>query len=57
LQDLETHGITVALVTHAPDVAEYASRIVVVKDGNILSDERRAPKTAALAPRSGALSS
>jgi putative ABC transport system ATP-binding protein len=57
LQDLETHGITVALVTHAPDVAEYASRIVVVKDGNILSDERRAAKTAALAPRPGALSS
>ena len=47
LQELGTHGITVALVTHAPDVAEFASRIVVVKDGNILSDERRAPKMAA----------
>jgi putative ABC transport system ATP-binding protein len=47
LQELETHGITVALVTHAPDIAEFASRIVVVKDGNILSDERREPKRAA----------
>jgi putative ABC transport system ATP-binding protein len=46
LQELEAQGITVALVTHAPDVAEFASRIVVVKDGNILSDERRAPKRA-----------
>jgi putative ABC transport system ATP-binding protein len=46
LQELESQGITVALVTHAPDVAEYASRIVVVKDGNILSDERRTRKRA-----------
>jgi putative ABC transport system ATP-binding protein len=57
LQELEAQGITVALVTHAPDVAEYASRIVVVKDGNILSDERRAPKTAALAPQAGGTAS
>jgi putative ABC transport system ATP-binding protein len=46
LQELEGQGITVALVTHAPDVAEFASRTVVVKDGNILSDERRARKLA-----------
>ncbi len=51
LQELEAQGITVALVTHAPDVAEFASRIVVVKDGNILSDERRVPKAAEPAPR------
>jgi len=52
LQELETQGITVALVTHAPDVAEFASRLVVVKDGNILSDEkhtRRAARPAAQA--------
>jgi putative ABC transport system ATP-binding protein len=54
LQELGTQGITVALVTHAPDVAEYASRVVVVKDGNILSDETRAPKRAfATAPSEG----
>jgi putative ABC transport system ATP-binding protein len=46
LQELETQGITVALVTHAPDVAEFASRLVVVKDGNILSDERHTRKAA-----------
>jgi len=49
LQELETQGITVALVTHAPDVAEYASRLVVVKDGNILSDTKHTRK-AAIAP-------
>jgi putative ABC transport system ATP-binding protein len=53
LQELEAQGITVALVTHAPDVAEFASRVIVVKDGNILSDERRAAKTAALATHLG----
>jgi putative ABC transport system ATP-binding protein len=56
LQELEAQGITVALVTHAPDVAEYASRLVVVKDGNILSDERTVPKAAMVAsgrPREG----
>jgi putative ABC transport system ATP-binding protein len=51
LQELGTQGITVALVTHAPDVAEFASRVVVVKDGNILSDERRTPKPAVPVPR------
>jgi putative ABC transport system ATP-binding protein len=50
LQELEAQGITVALVTHALDVAEFASRLVVVKDGNILSDERRAPKRAVAPP-------
>jgi putative ABC transport system ATP-binding protein len=52
LQELETQGITVALVTHAPDVAEYASRLVVVKDGNILSDERHTRKAAIVAQAS-----
>ena len=32
-------GITLVLVTHEPDIAEYASRIVVFKDGKIKSDQ------------------
>lgn len=32
-------GITVVLVTHEPDVAQYAKRMVVVKDGQILLDQ------------------
>lgn len=32
---------TIILVTHEPDIAEYAKRIVRFKDGKIISDERR----------------
>lgn len=45
-QELQLTGITVALVTHEPDIAEFASRVVVVKDGLLLSDERQSPKNA-----------
>jgi len=31
-------GITLVLVTHEPDIAEYAKRIIVFKDGKIKSD-------------------
>ena len=46
LQELGRAGITVVLVTHEPDVSEYTSRIVVMRDGRILSDQRRRPKSA-----------
>jgi len=36
-------GITIVLVTHEPDVAEFASRTVVFRDGRIARDERGAP--------------
>jgi putative ABC transport system ATP-binding protein len=41
----EEAGITIMLVTHEPDVASYARRIVTFRDGLITSDtlnERRA---------------
>jgi putative ABC transport system ATP-binding protein len=31
-------SITVALVTHEPDIAQYASRVVIFKDGRIKND-------------------
>jgi putative ABC transport system ATP-binding protein len=31
-------GITIALVTHEPDIAQYASRVVIFKDGRIKRD-------------------
>jgi putative ABC transport system ATP-binding protein len=46
LQALAPSGITVGLVTHEPDIAEFASRVVVVKDGLIVRDEQRQPKRA-----------
>ena len=37
-QELNDQGITIVLVTHEPDIAEYCSRTVVFKDGVVLSD-------------------
>lgn len=38
LEGLNRDGMTVTLVTHEVDIAAYASREIVVKDGQILSD-------------------
>ncbi len=46
LQELGRGGITVVLVTHEADVAEYAARLVVLRDGLVKSDERRVARTA-----------
>ncbi len=35
-------GRTIILITHEPDVAEYAERIIVVKDGVLVSDTKNA---------------
>ena len=38
-QELNESGITIVLVTHEPEVAVYAKRIVEVRDGRIVRDE------------------
>jgi putative ABC transport system ATP-binding protein len=45
-QELWAEGLTILYVTHEPDVAEYASRVLVVRDGRILSDTRQAARRA-----------
>jgi len=45
-QELATAGITILLVTHEPDVAAYASRVVVMRDGRVRTDERQLARRA-----------
>ncbi len=33
-------GLTVVLITHEPDIAEYAERVVAFRDGRVVKDER-----------------
>lgn len=35
LKDLNKKGVTIVVVTHNPEVSEYADRTIIVKDGNI----------------------
>jgi putative ABC transport system ATP-binding protein len=46
LQGLGRAGMTVVLVTHEPDIAQYASRVVTMRDGRIRSDVRQPPRRA-----------
>ena len=45
LRDLNQQGRTIVLITHEPDIAAFASRVVRVRDGVIVSDERTAVAT------------
>lgn len=38
LQNLNERGLTILLVTHEPDIARYATRQIVFRDGRIRSD-------------------
>ena len=50
LQSLNRGGLTIVLVTHEPDIAAYASRVLSFRDGRLRADERvAAPLDAATA--------
>jgi putative ABC transport system ATP-binding protein len=37
-QELHAQGKTVVLVTHEPDIAQYAHRHITFRDGGIIAD-------------------
>ncbi|HVY67802.1 MAG TPA: ABC transporter ATP-binding protein [Patescibacteria group bacterium] len=47
LQTLNNQGRTIILVTHEMDTANHAKRILRIKDGNIIADERVEKRTIA----------
>ncbi|HKA89089.1 MAG TPA: ABC transporter ATP-binding protein [Haliangiales bacterium] len=49
-QELGRSGITVVLVTHESDIAQFAARVLIVKDGRLQSDQRRPPAVAVAPP-------
>jgi len=46
-QELNRQGMTVVLVTHEPDVARFARRIIAFRDGKVVQDERNVALAAA----------
>ena len=38
---VRVHGITVILITHEPEVAEYADRVIRMRDGHVIDDARK----------------
>jgi putative ABC transport system ATP-binding protein len=45
LRDLNRQGRTIVLITHESDIAAFAQRVVRLRDGVIVSDERPAVRT------------
>jgi putative ABC transport system ATP-binding protein len=39
LQELHRSGLTIVLVTHEPDIAQHAQRILTFRDGQLLGDQ------------------
>ena len=39
LQQLNEQGRTIIIITHEPDIAQFAGRAVAFRDGRIVSDQ------------------
>ena len=46
-QKLNNQGITIVMVTHELDVARYTKRMIILRDGKILTDEKVADRLSA----------
>lgn len=49
--DLHSQGNTIVLVTHEPDIAEYAHRVVTIRDGVVASDRQSTRDRSAIEAR------
>ncbi len=49
LQELNREGLTLVMVTHESDIANYASRVVELRDGRVIRDEPIAARASAAA--------
>jgi putative ABC transport system ATP-binding protein len=47
LQKLNDEGLTIVLVTHEPDIAQYAKRVITFRDGRVRRDELAAQRPSA----------
>lgn len=46
-QDLNAKGHTIIMITHEPDIASHAKRIIQLKDGKIIEDRKNKKQTKA----------
>ncbi len=49
-QELVAAGMTLILVTHESDIAAHAARVIEMRDGQVMADDRRAPVPAVAPP-------
>ncbi len=54
LRGLADSGITVVVVTHEPEIATWADRVIVMRDGKVRSDDRNPTPRRALATQEAA---
>ena len=48
-QALHARGITLVVVTHDPEIAAFATRVLTFRDGRLVEDRRQVPRNAAAA--------